>query len=104
VLALFASRGPFGPTPLGCALVPVILFGPVALLVIAARSLLGASPLRAWQLALLVVGTVILAVFVWPIPFAADKKGFENVWLTTAWAAVLLTPAALVREGLKRRR
>jgi hypothetical protein len=104
MFALIASRGPFAPTPLGCALIPVILFGPVVLILIGARSLLGASPLRWWLLTLLVGGTSVLACFIWPIPFNTTRRGLDDVWLATAWVAVLLTPAAIVREVMKRRR
>jgi hypothetical protein len=101
-LALFASRGPFGPTYAGCLLLPLLLLGPFALLAAVARSLLSAEPLPRWLLALAVLGAAGVGYVVWREGLDHKVSGFWLVWRWAGVGAAALVPAVLVREGRKR--
>jgi drug/metabolite transporter (DMT)-like permease len=100
--ALFASRGPFGPTYLTCLLLPVVLLGPFVLLAVAARSLLSAEPLARWVLAVAAVGAGGLGFVLWQEGLTRNVSGFWAAWRVAGGVAVLLTPAVFVREAVKR--
>lgn len=100
-LALFASRGPFGPTDVWCVC-GLFVLGPFVLQAVALRSLLGSEPLPLWLLvpALGVGGWIgYLLVFIsWP----HNMRGVWMVWWLAAVAGVGLLPVVLVREGGRR--
>lgn len=100
--ALFASRGPFGPTYLTCLLLPVLLLGPFALVAAVARSLLSNDPLPRWLLAVLVAGAAGAGYFFWREGFARHVSGVWVAWQLAIAGSALLTPAVVVVETLKR--
>jgi hypothetical protein len=102
VLPLFASRGPFGPAPLGCALVAAFLFGPFLLLPLVARSLLGSEPARWWAVVLTAAGAGGLAYVLLPPGRPPVGSGFWTAWWAAGWVVVALTPVALAKEVVKR--
>ncbi len=101
-LALFASRGPFGPTYVTCLLLPLFLLGPFILLAVTARSLLSNEPTSRWLIAVAVLGAAGAGWFLWAEGFERPVSGFWAAWRFAAGGAVLLLPVVLLREAGKR--
>jgi hypothetical protein len=105
---VLASQGPFGPTPATCLAVIAVALAPVVVAAIAARSLLSADPLPRWALAVALAAAALAAAAGLAVLLAVTagdspgRGGLGRVWQLAAGGAVLLPPAVLLREGLKR--
>src|SRR5205823_5296811 len=101
IAGMLGSQGPFGPTPLGCLLVAVILFAPFVLLALAAWSLVRAAPLPAWLLGAVVLATAGLAYFLKPWTFPSGHRGFWGAWCVAGIAAMAALPVVGEKRGQK---
>ncbi|MBN9520980.1 hypothetical protein J0H58_21070 [bacterium] len=99
-LALFASRGPLGPTYLTCTLLLLFLLWPLIVLAIAARSLLSNEPVARRPLAVVVLGATGVGFLIWQEGFARNVSGVWVAWQLAIVGSALLTP--VIVEALKR--
>lgn len=99
---VLASQGPFGPTPLTCLLLPLMLLGPFLLLGLTAMSLLCAEPVSGWLLGIKLPGTLFLAYVIWSGESTTRLSGFWQMWRGAGIAVLVLLPLVLLKEAAKR--
>lgn len=100
---LFASRGPYGPTPEMCLLVPLLLLGPFILVLLQVRSLLRVEWTSWWLLLLMAMGTSGFGYLLWPWNHPpGGNSAFWGMWWLCSIISLFLFPGVLIREGFKR--
>lgn len=99
---LFAFLDGPGPRAADYLLVCGVVFAPLLLLAVAARSLLGGSPTPAWLLLPALLGGVGIGYLVVLAGWPRRGGGVVTVWWVAAAAAVAVQPVVGFVEAVKR--